>query len=265
MTGRRVDFTFVASAFIAPGRIDAVVGLGGIAVISAVGTALVCVVPELGAEAAVSSSTPVVGSVVSAGSSADWADAAGSDVAGWAAGAGSDLAGTVREGGCQACGGTNGRPDDAGLRTGWANAEVSVWSEVCWAEKTLSAMAVDAAVVIWKRSPSSPGLRTRIESDVLHHEHSSSTGAVGVLEGVSQSQRQFQTHACAAGPGDELVPTESSVQFQVQSQIHVDGSVSCQLGAGAEALSAGIDGVIAGEVEGVCAFGAVTGCWPEDA
>jgi hypothetical protein len=111
-------------------------------------------------------------------------------------------------------------------RTG-ANVAAISWIAVCSTELMFSTMLVEETAFDWNTSPSSPGLKMRIESDVLHDEQSLSSGLTGGLRLVSsaQFQFQFQIQAGVADGETELVPRELSEQFQFQFQTQVAGGV----------------------------------------
>jgi hypothetical protein len=152
---------------------------------------------------------------------------------------GSETGGIVRDaGGAQlgpAVTGSRGQfgPAVTGKPTGVAGAERTganvaaiSWIAVCSTELMFSTMLVVETVFDWNTSPSSPGLKMRIERDVLHEEQSPSAGLAGGLRPVSpQSQFQFQIQAGVADGETELVPMELSEQFQFQFQTQVAGGV----------------------------------------
>jgi len=203
------------------GRAAIVGTTGDIGSISPVRAGAACRATGSGAEGVVAAgSTLGAGCVVSAGLSA-----------GWVASIGSAAVGTAIPSCGKASDGTNGRTPggelptgDGGFATSGTRAGASACSAVCWAEKTFSTRAVEAAELTWNTSPSSPGLRIRIEIAVLQPvQPSSSSGLAGGLASEPQSQRQFQTQAVAAvGIG---VASGVSEQFHVQFQTHVVGRV----------------------------------------
>ena len=82
----------------------------------------------------------------------------------------------------------------------------------------------DEMVTVCVEGPSSPGLRTRTETEMLHPEQ---PAAAGPAASVPQLQFQFQSQPPEAGPGLlELVPPEGSEQFQFQFQVQLDGGLA---------------------------------------
>ena len=82
---------------------------------------------------------------------------------------------------------------------------------------------VEESTVVWVTSPSSPGLKTRIETAMLQAEHDWVSDEV---EAGPQFQTQFHVHVGDDEAGAvELVPTEPSVQFHCQFHTQLsDGS-----------------------------------------
>jgi hypothetical protein len=82
----------------------------------------------------------------------------------------------------------------------------------------------DETVTVCVSGPSSPGLRTRTETEMLHPEQ---LAAAGPPASVPQLQFQFQFQPPDAGPGlPELDPPEGSEQFQFQFHVQFCGGVS---------------------------------------
>jgi hypothetical protein len=82
----------------------------------------------------------------------------------------------------------------------------------------------DETVTVCVSGPSSPGLRTRTETEMLHPEQ---LAAAGPPPSVPQLQFQFQSQPPDVGPGlPELVPPEGSEQFQFQFHVQFAGGVT---------------------------------------
>jgi hypothetical protein len=110
-----------------------------------------------------------------------------------------------------------------GSGAGWAD---RTWFTVCWTVcctvvEIVSATLVDVDWMDWITSPSSPGLRMRIEIAVLHVEQD-------VDDVVGQSQFQFQVQAVAPA-GGARGPEGLSAQFHDQFQIQVVGGATVWL------------------------------------
>jgi hypothetical protein len=90
--------------------------------------------------------------------------------------------------------------------------------------ETFCVVLDDEMVTVCVDGPSSPGLRTRTETEMLHPEQ---PAAAGPPASVPQLQFQFQSQPPAAGPGLlELVPPEGSEQFQFQFHVQFEGEES---------------------------------------
>jgi hypothetical protein len=110
-------------------------------------------------------------------------------------------------------------------------------SASCMVEEISSATDVVVAPVLCVSAPSSPGLSTRTEIEMLHPKHAPRSG--GDCAPEPQLQSQFQTHP---EPEDEagvieLAPTESSEQFQLQFQTQVTGPLSPKSGRVTDVVS----------------------------
>ena len=82
----------------------------------------------------------------------------------------------------------------------------------------------DEMVTLCVSGPSSPGLRTRTEIEMLHAVQPAPAGPPA---SAPQFQFQFQSQPPVAGPGlPELVPSEGSEQFQFQFHVQFDGGVA---------------------------------------
>jgi hypothetical protein len=88
-------------------------------------------------------------------------------------------------------------------------------------------MLTEETVVLWVTGPSSPGLSTRTEIEMLQPEQVAGSGGAAVSP---QLQFQFQVDPGAdAGAGD-IVPVESSAQFQFQFHTQFCGSTGSCVG-----------------------------------
>ena len=99
----------------------------------------------------------------------------------------------------------------------------------------------DEIVTLCVTGPSSPGLRTRTEIEMLHCVQ---PAAAGPPASVPQFQFQFQSQPPVADPGPpELVPSEGSEQFQSQFHVQFDGGVGSEeevFGLGSEVFCTGL-------------------------
>ena len=99
----------------------------------------------------------------------------------------------------------------------------------------------DEMVTLCVSGPSSPGLRTRTETEMLHAVQPAPAGPPA---SVPQFQFQFQSQPPVADPGlPKLVPSEGSEQFQSQFHVQFDGGVGLEtevLGVGSEVFCTGL-------------------------
>jgi hypothetical protein len=170
------------------------------------------------------------------------------------AGADGDDAGCCTIGGQPGSGGGVGQPGGGGgvVVTGGSSASKIVCVTVCTVSLMFVAMLVELTVFVCVTSPSSPGLKIRIEIDVLHIPQSAD-GAEGAPGGGAdgggvdgQFQTQFQIHVGAAR-SEGLIPAGGvSPQFHDQFQTQVDGT----FGAGS-GVDTGADGGVCGALVGV--------------
>ena len=101
-------------------------------------------------------------------------------------------------------------------------------SASCTVEAIPSARAVGIVTMLCVSGPSSPGLRTRTEIEMLHPEHAPRSGGDAAPE--PQLQFQFQTHSDDEDGVIELVPNESSAQFQFQFHTQFTGAAEPKSG-----------------------------------
>ena len=102
----------------------------------------------------------------------------------------------------------------------------------------------DEMVTLCVSGPSSPGLRTRTEIEMLHAVQPAPAGPPA---SVPQFQFQFQSQPPVADPGlPELVPSEGSEQFQFQFHVQFDGGV----GLGSEVFGLGSEVFCTGLTDG---------------
>jgi hypothetical protein len=100
-----------------------------------------------------------------------------------------------------------------GGETASGTAAATSWS----VEAMSAATVVDETELICVSGPSSPGLSTRTEMEMLHPLQLA--GSTGAAASDPQLQFQFQSHSGVDEVGViELDPTEPSEQFQLQFQ-----------------------------------------------
>jgi len=181
-----------------------------------------------------------VGSAAAAGAT----DATGAVVA-----AGGVPALGVVDGGCEGSGGgTDGGTDGGPGRTGGGPGSIgAIVCTTCWIVcETCVTTVVAVTVFDWITSPSSPGLKIRIDVATLHIPHAASgvVGAAGA-SGASQLHCQFQIHVPAAAAAGSTAGS-GSLQFHVQFQIHVVGGA-----AGRSGVLSADDVAVVGGITGV--------------
>jgi hypothetical protein len=92
-----------------------------------------------------------------------------------------------------------------------------------------SAVLIEDTVVVCVTGPSSPGLRTLTEIEMLQPAHPA--GDDGAVDPVPQSQFQFHTHWGDDDVGDIVLgPSEASEQFHCQ--FHTQFTEGNTLGSG---------------------------------
>jgi len=136
-----------------------------------------------------------------------------------------------------------GGPEPVG---GPGSSGAMVCTTCCTVCVTCVTTVVAVTEFVWNTSPSSPGLKIRIDVAMLHIPHPES----GVEEadgapGASQLHCQFQIHVPAASAAGSTAGS-GSLQFHVQFQIQVDGGVGEESGvvaADGVAVVVGITGV----------------------
>jgi hypothetical protein len=100
--------------------------------------------------------------------------------------------------------------------------------------ETFCVLLDDEMVTLCVSGPSSPPLRTRTETEMLHPEQ---PAAAGPPASVPQLQFQFQSQPPEPWPGAPvLVPPEESEQFQFQFQVQFEGGFTL----GSEVLEGGL-------------------------
>jgi len=110
----------------------------------------------------------------------------------------------------------------AGGSGGVAASPTAACTKLAFCSTNEATLAIDAEALVWLTSPSSPGLKSRIETLELQVEQP--RGLVAGVLVVSQFQFQFQTHAEASEGGETPGSDVPVSQFQFQFQIQVAGS-----------------------------------------
>jgi len=134
------------------------------------------------------------------------------------------------DGGDGTDGSEGGDPDGGDPDGGPGSSGAIVCTTCCTVCDTCVTRVVVVTEFVWITSPSSPGLKIRIDVAMLHIPHPES----GVEEadgaaGASQLHCQFQIHVPAARAAGSTAGS-GSLQFHVQFQTHVDGGAGTESG-----------------------------------
>jgi hypothetical protein len=149
--------------------------------------------------------------------------------------------GGIPTGGCPTGGITTGGITTGGIggSAGDSRAPTTVCVTVWIVDEMLVAMLDELTAFVWVTSPSLPGLRIRIEIEVLHISHETGGG----FSAVVQSQFQIQVDAARSSGLISAGVVLPSPEFHDQFQTQVDGRLGAELGADVLVVAGGAAGI----------------------